>query len=152
MDKKTMSIVFAVAAMIILLNFMIKPLINRNAAVKIVQTVLTHWKTGDLPKVYDHWTIREAVPPIYDLTDFKILDKKYNKENKKLTAKITVSMDFRLDNVLPSGKTWLFKLEDTQYGWKIVDFYLEGLKVESGVQYDLRDKFGKEAPNEKLGL
>lgn len=144
MNKKTTLITVAAVSIILILNFVVKPILNNNAAVGVVKTVLNHWKLGDITKVYVYWLDNKSTPPIYDLLDYKIKDKEFSKKNGMKLAKVTVTMDFEMSNVLPSGRRWIFELNDTRYGWKIIELYPEGQKSDSSVVFDLRERFNKD--------
>jgi len=144
MNKKTTMIIVAAVSIIIILNFVMKPILHKNAAVGVVKTVLSHWRVGDITKVYDYWLEKKDVPPIYDLLSYKIKDKKFDTKDGMRRAKVIVTIDFEMSNVLPSGQRWIFELNDTPFGWKIIELYPEGQKSDSSVLFDLRERFNKD--------
>jgi hypothetical protein len=45
---------------------------RRQDAVKVVRTVLTHWKNGDLTLAMPYWKVPEDSPPIYALLAYEM--------------------------------------------------------------------------------
>ena len=121
MSKK--QIITAIAILTFLAAvFFLKSSLRRNDAVKTVKSVLTHWKSGDLTLAMPYWEAQENSPPVYDLLAYEIGEGEVVKRNGMYHAHVSAVLEFPQGNQFPSGKTWLFQLIKTRYGWKITDF------------------------------
>jgi hypothetical protein len=94
-------------------------------ALKIVQTVLTFWKNNDPIPAMSYWEEEIDSPPIYDLSSYEIGKKEFDKKDGLYRARMFVTLYFPEGNRFPSGREWLFELNKTRYGWKIVNFQLQ---------------------------
>lgn len=103
------------------INLLLVPYIHRREAIKIVNTVLNLWVEGDLPSAFDHWEDQQKTPPIYDLASFEINQKTFSKKDGIRQAQISATLTFPAGHTLPSGRKWVFELQKTPLGWKIVD-------------------------------
>lgn len=117
-------LIFLVVAIVISLNIFLKPYLHEREVINTVKTVLTHWQKGDIPSVYPFWQDPQKSPPIYGLASSEIKDKIFSEKDGISYAKISVILEFSQNNILPSGKEWVFELGKTKYGWKILDFQL----------------------------
>ena len=57
------------------------------------------------------------------MQNLHLSEKEFSKENKIDYVKFLVEINLSSENLLPSGKEWIFRFEDTKYGWKVVGFY-----------------------------
>jgi len=85
---------------------------------------LTHWENGNIPKAMSFWESKDHSPPVYDLLTYEIGKKIFGKKNGVYNALVAVTLYFPTNNRFPSGKEWVFELNKTRYGWKIIDFRL----------------------------
>ena len=123
MKKQWLPFIYIV--IFIFLSFVIiPPLLYYKETTQIAKSVLLDWKMGNLPDTYQYWEDPQKSPPIYGLTSYKIIKKKFSKINGIKQVGIIVNLDFSEDNVSPSGKLWTFLFKKTKFGWKIVDFNL----------------------------
>jgi hypothetical protein len=118
-------ILVAIAAIFLLYGLSaFKSTLRRHDAVKIVRTVLTHWKNSDLTLAMAYWEKESDSPPVYDLIAFEIGKGSVVKKDGTYTAQVSVDLNFPPGNQLPSEGKWTFSLTKTRYGWKITDFVL----------------------------
>jgi len=123
MNKKNRNIFISIIIVIILaINLILIPYLHRRTVNRIVDEVLTHWKTGDFLLAYNLWETEDKSPPVNGLSSFKITNRLFDKNKGRRHALITADLQFTRDNLLPSG-IWTFELSDTHIGWKITDFY-----------------------------
>lgn len=104
------------------LNFVFKPYLRRRDALRIVETVLTYWKNGDLTLAMPYWEKEINSPPVYGLITYEITGGKISKKDGIHSAEVTANLEFPLDNPSHSGKKWIFELNKTRYGWKITGY------------------------------
>jgi len=125
MNSKQQKILIAsIIGVLLLLQFGIRPLVRRRDAKKVITKVLTLWMNNDIAKSYDYWKDVKKSPPFYDVESFKIIDKKYFKQDGTRYAQFIVTLNFSENNVIPSGQNWVFILEDDAVSWQIIEFYL----------------------------
>jgi len=127
MNKK--SVIAAVVLVTFLATtFYLKTVLRRKDAVKTVNTILTHWKDGDLTLAMSYWKFPEESPPVYDLLSFEVGKGIVEKKDGVYQAYVPVKLEFPEGNQLPSGRKWSFRMAKTRYGWKITEFALSGDK------------------------
>ncbi len=115
---------FAVPAVILFVlgNLFLTPYLHRREVTRIVTTVLDGWKSGAILETFEYWEDPSNAPPAYSLLSYHITKKTLDKKERRRQAQIFVTLEFSADNVLPSGKEWVFELRQTKYGWKITNF------------------------------
>lgn len=123
MNRKT-AISIITFLCVLAFSVQIRSCLRQKDAVKTVRAVLTDWKNGNLILAMSYWTDETDSPPVYGLTGFEIGDLEINKTGGMYTALVTATLEFTPDNPMPSGKSWVFTLKKTRYGWKIFDFRL----------------------------
>lgn len=123
MNKRNI-ILFLSIVVLLSFNLVVRPYWQRKDAVKVVETVLAHWKKGDLTLAMRYWEKEKDSPPIYGLTAYKIGKGQLDKKSGMPHARIAVTLDFPPDSPFPSGKEWTFELNKTRYGWKVAAFRL----------------------------
>jgi len=121
--NKQIVVILSILITLIALKLAVQPYIQHRSANRVVKSVLNYWQSGDLLSAIDYWKDPQQTPPIYNLTSYEITKKEFSKENKTDYAKIYVDADFATEGLLPSGKEWVFRLEKTRYGWKIIGFH-----------------------------
>lgn len=122
--KKNNIVIVLIVITLLSLSFFAKPYFRRREAINVVNSVLKHWKNGDLTLAMSYWENKEESPPIYDLIAYKVGKGDVYKKDHVYSAHIIAVLDFPPNNPLPSKKEWVFKLNKTRYGWKITDFRL----------------------------
>ncbi|MCK5591748.1 MAG: hypothetical protein KAI72_07315 [Candidatus Pacebacteria bacterium] len=123
MAKRIILITVFVSALLFL-NFFGKSYLRRRNALQVMQTVLTYWENGDIPQAMSFWENENNSPPVYEILTYEIGKKTFGKEDGVYTAFIAVTIYFPTNNQFPTGKEWIFELNKTRYGWKIMDFRL----------------------------
>ena len=123
MVKKIMLIAVFIAALLFL-NFFGKSHFRREHALKVVHSVLTYWEDGNIPDAMSFWERKENSPPVDGLLTYEIGKKTFGKKDGVYNALVAVTLYFPTSNRFPSGKEWIFELNKTRYGWKIMDFRL----------------------------
>ncbi|MCK5083006.1 MAG: hypothetical protein KAR31_08895 [Candidatus Omnitrophica bacterium] len=121
MPKKIILIAAVIAAFLCLTLFG-KPYFRRKNALKVVESVLIHWTNDDVPTAMSFWEREYKSPPVYDLLSYEIGKKTFEQKDDIYTARISATLYFPTGNQMPSGKEWIFELNKTRYGWKIMDF------------------------------
>ncbi len=118
------ALLFAIPIIILLVfgNLFLTPYLHQREVTRIVSTVLDGWISGAIPETFQYWEDPNKAPPAYSLLSYQITKKTLDKEDDQRHAQIFVTLEFSTDNVLPSGKEWVFKLRQTKFGWKIADF------------------------------
>lgn len=111
-------IVVAFLVFILTVHFAVVPFLHKRQASRTVETILSLWQAGDLAPTFKYWKDEELSPPVYGVSSYKILDKKFSPEKK---AEFLVAVEFSEGNFLKSGR-WLFSLKHTNDGWKILSF------------------------------
>jgi len=107
------------------INFGLKPYLEKRTCERILVDVLERWKDGDLLKTFDYWANSDQSPPIYNLDSYKIKSKAIIRSAKnQKSIQFIVLLEFPKNNLMPSGKDWVFQMQKTRYGWKIVEFKL----------------------------
>jgi len=122
--NKQYFVIGLVFVVLLILSITIKPNLRQRDVTRIVETVLTHWENGDIPMAMSYWERAVDSPPVFGLTAYEINDGKVIKKNGIFSAQVTATLDFSPNNTFPSGKKWIFDLNKTRYGWKIIDFHL----------------------------
>jgi len=120
--KNKNSLIIGAVIFVVFVSFVVKPYLMKRTALNVVKKVLVHWKKGELTESFAFWLNQEQAPPVYSLMNYEIEDKKYDKKDGEFFGHIFVVLDFASNNVLPSGKTWIFEVKKTSLGWKITDF------------------------------
>ena len=115
---------FVIPAVILLVsgNLFLTPYLHRREVTRTVTAMLDGWASGAIPETFQYWEDPNNAPPAYSLASYKITKKVMNKEDGRRNARISVALEFSADNVLPSGKEWIFKLRQTKFGCKIESF------------------------------
>lgn len=126
MDKKYLKYIGGILAAILFLQFVIVPLISRQTAKRIVRATLSSWLIDDSAAAMKNFTDPNASPPVYGLKSYKIKSQKFTSVNGKPAATFFVELDFKSDNVFPSGKTWTCELTTDKGRWLIASFKLTG--------------------------
>ena len=122
--KNKKYVIGSVIAAFVLLNILLVPYLNKRSAIKSVKKVLTFWVEDNLIEPVEFWEDPEKSPPVYGLQSFKILNKRFYKKDGGYFAEIVVVLNLSQNTIMPSGKSWVFKLKNTSKRWKIVDFYI----------------------------
>ncbi len=117
-------LIFLIVVILISLNIFLKPYLYEREVLNTAKTILTAWQKGDIPSVYPFWQDPQKSPPIYGLVSSEIKDKIFSEKEDVSYAQIFVILKFSQDNILPSGREWVFEMVKTKYGWKILDFRL----------------------------
>jgi len=125
MNKTAIAIVLLIASLLVF-NIALQPYLHRRDALKIVNTVLGHWENDNLTLAMSYWDKEIDSPPVYGLIDYEIGKGEYNKKDGVYSADIAATLNFNLDNLLPTGEEWTFHLKKTHAGWKITGFRLSG--------------------------
>lgn len=107
-----------------LLFFGVRPALHKKEAVETVETILKNWKHNDFTYNHVYWLDLENVPPLYHLTDFTLVEKKFTDQHGEKKAFITTILEFEIDDIYPTGEKWEFELIDTSEGWKVNRFEL----------------------------
>ena len=123
MIKKIIPITVFISALLFL-SFFGKPYLRRKDALKVVHSVLSYWENGNLSEAMPFWERKDDFPPVYDLLTYEIGKKTFGKKDGVYNALVAVTLYFSPSNRFPSGKEWIFELNKTRYGWKIIDFRL----------------------------
>ena len=115
---------FVIPAVILLVSgsLFLTPYLHRREVTRTVTAVLDGWASGAIPETFQYWEDPNNAPPAYGLVAYKITKKVMDKEDGRRNARISAALEFSADNVLPSGKEWIFELRETKLGWKIKKF------------------------------
>ncbi len=124
MHKKAFFAILAVAVLLAL-NFAGKSHLRRRNSLKVVETVLNLWKNNDSVLAMSYWEKEINSPPIYSLLTYEIGKKEIDKKDALYHAYISATLYFPAGSRSPSGREWLFELNKTHHGWRIVDFRLQ---------------------------
>ncbi|GEM_PF-4477001 len=122
MRNKTLLFVIYAIILVVLGNLFLTPYLHQREVTRIVTTVLDGWTSGAIPETFQFWEDPNSAPPAYSLVSYRITQKNLTKEDDGRHAQISVTLEFSADNVLPSGKEWVFTLRETKLGWKIKSF------------------------------
>lgn len=122
MRDKALLFVIPVVILLVLGNLFLPPYLHRREATRIVTAVLNGWASGAIPETFQYWEDPHSAPPAYNLISYRINNKNFDKKDGRRHAQIFVTLEFSADNVLPSGKEWIFELRQTKLGWKIKGF------------------------------
>ena len=117
-------IILGAVTLTALINFVLIPTINRQRATRVVQNIFTLWIAEDYASPLKHFYEPEKSPPVYNLTSYEIKNLSMIKANGALTAKFSVILNFANGNVLPSGKLWLFELQQMGRHWMVLKYYV----------------------------
>ena len=117
-------IVSIIVVLVLSLNLFLAPHKHKQAAFKVVKTVLNEWQEGVITKAKDYWINPKKYPPVYGLNDWEILEHHFGKKDKIDFAYIFVKLDLSKESMMPTDKEWIFILNDTKTGWKISEFRL----------------------------
>ena len=104
--------------------FVLIPYLYRREAARTVQSVIKSWQTGDMSYAFNAWLDMQKSPPVYELVSAKITKSIFDKKDGARHALIYAILTFKPDNTLPSDKEWVFELNRTALGWKVINFYL----------------------------
>lgn len=108
----------------VLINFVLIPTINRQRATSIVKTILKLWIAEDYASPLKHFYDPQKSPPVYSLKSYEIKNLAMLKANGALTAKFSIILNFSNENVFPSGKIWLFELQQIGRHWMVMKYYI----------------------------
>ena len=120
--NKQVIVILSILITLAALKLAVQPYVRQRSANRAVESILNHWQSGDLLSAIDYWKDPQQSPPIYNLTSYKITKKEFSKENKTDYVKFYVDIDLDAKDLLSSAKKWIFRFENTRYGWKVVDF------------------------------
>ena len=122
MRDKALLFVIPVVILFVLGNLFLPPYLHRREVTKIVTAVLKGWESGAILETFQYWGDPSNAPPAYSLVSYQINRRALDKKDGRRHAQIFVTLEFSADNVLPSGKEWVFELQETKLGWKIEKF------------------------------
>ena len=117
-------IILGAAALIVLINFVLIPAINRQRATSVVKTIFKLWIAEDYASPLQHFYEPEKSPPIYNLKSYEIKNLSMLKVDGALTAKFSIILNFSSENIFPSGKLWLFELRQLGRHWMVMKYYI----------------------------
>jgi len=117
-------IIIGVVAAILLINFGLVPLINRQKGKAIVKRVFSFWVAKDNASGVAYFKDKTKFPPIYDLQSYTIETVKFEKVNGDLRGKFWLVLHFPQDNLLPDGKTWYCEIGKVSREWMILDLHI----------------------------
>ena len=117
-------IILGAVTLIVLINFVLIPTINRQRAANVVQTILKLWIAEDYASPLKHFYEPEKSPPVYGLQSYEIKNLSMIKANGALTAKFSIILNFANKNIFPSGKLWLFELQQLGRHWMVMKYYI----------------------------
>lgn len=126
MRVKNILIVVSVIALGVCANFFLTPYLHERETTRIVTAVLDGWASGAIPETFQYWEDPNNAPPAYSLLSYQINKKIFDEKNGRRRAQIFVALEFSPENILPSGKEWMFELRQTKAGWKIKNFSASG--------------------------
>ncbi len=124
MNKKILPVTAIIIALSLLI-FVGKPHLRRRNALNAVRTVLTHWENNDIPSAMAYWKKEQDSPPVNGLLNYEIRKREFSRKRGIYTAHISALLHFPKGTQLPSGREWVFELNKTRRGWKIIDFRLK---------------------------
>ena len=128
LDKYKKKIALGLLLIVLSWNFLLIPYLYRREAIRTVQSILKSWKTGNLLDAISAWENMQKSAPVYGLLSSHITKGIFdNKDGMRHAQNFTI-LEFTADNPMPSGKTWVFELNKTSLGWKVISFRL----VENG--------------------
>ena len=122
MRDKTILFGVPIVMLFVLGNLFLPPYLHRREVTKIVTAVLKGWESGAILETFQYWRDPNNAPPAYSLVSYQINKRILDKKDDRRHAQIFVTLEFSADNVLPSGKEWVFELRETKLGWKIEKF------------------------------
>ena len=122
MRGKILLFIIPVVILLVLGNLFLPPYLHRREVTKIVTAVLKGWENGAILETFQYWEDPNNAPPAYSLLSYRINKRTLDKKDGRRHAQIFVTLEFSADNVLPSGKEWVFELRETKSGWKIENF------------------------------
>lgn len=117
-------IILAAVTLVVLINFVLIPAINRQRATGIIKTILKLWIAEDYASPLKHFLEPEKSPPVYNLQSYTIKNLSMIKADSALTAKFSIILNFSEENVFPSGKLWLFELRQIGRHWMVTKYYI----------------------------
>ncbi len=122
MRDKALLFAIPVVILFVLGNLFLTPYLREREVTGIITTVLDGWESGAIPETFQYWEDPNNAPPAYSLVSYQITKKVIEKDANERRGQIFVVLEFSADNVLPSGKEWVFKMRQTRLGWKIGSF------------------------------
>jgi hypothetical protein len=129
-NTKVILSIFLVSVFV-LLNFGLKPYLQKKEAVTTAREILDLWVEGNLMASSVYWEEKQDYPPLYGITSYELTDIEYYKKDKTLFAKISARLRFTSNNIYADRKNWVFVLERKIRSWKVVDFYCESPSSET---------------------
>ena len=124
MIKKNLPIIILIIAVLVII-FVGKPHVRRRNALNVVRSVLAYWQKGDLPSAMAYWEKEQDSPPVSSLLNYEITEKEFSRERNIYIARISAVLNFPEGSQFPSKREWIFELNKTRRGWKIVGFHLK---------------------------
>jgi hypothetical protein len=124
MDKKYLQYAGGVLAAILFLQFVIIPFISRQTARRTINNTLNSWLAEDSAAAMKNFVEPNASPPVYGLKAYKIKSQKFYSVNGKPAAQFLIELDFKTDNVFPSGKVWTCEMTTDKGRWLASSFKL----------------------------
>ncbi len=122
MRDKTILFVVPIVILLVLGNIFLPPYLHQREVTRTVTAVLDGWAGGASLEAFQYWQDPNSAPPAYNLVSYRINKKTLGKEKNQRHAQVFVTLEFSADNVLPSGKEWIFELRETKLGWRITNF------------------------------
>lgn len=112
-----------VIAVLLVLNFKVKPQMKRQGAIKTVNEVLDLWVGGNIMASAVYWEKQQEFPPLYGIKSYTITEKDFYKKDSILYAKISASLEFSQGNLYANKNAWTFILKKNVGSWKVENFY-----------------------------
>jgi hypothetical protein len=123
-------VIAGVLLLIFLIEVVGKPFLVHRDAKKTVLNILNNWERGgDVLKSIEYWEDPDLYRPFYGVTGFRFMKSKIYKDNNRKQAFFTIKIFFSDDNIYPSGSNWIFKMVETEFGWRVHDFYSIGKEL-----------------------
>ncbi|MFC1510251.1 hypothetical protein ACFL49_01150 [Candidatus Omnitrophota bacterium] len=115
--------VLLIFGLLFFLDLNVKKNMREKEVTQLVVEILDDWKSGDLTRPMEKWEDFKSYPPINNLLSYDISRVRFFKDqDKHLQAQFLVRLDFPLNGPLPTGKRWIFKLNNSNYKWKVSYF------------------------------
>lgn len=122
--KKTYIIIAVVLVLLLSIKAALKPGLEKKEVTKMVSSILVGWEDQNFSIAQNLWhkdKITE-IPPIYNLLSHQIDEVNLYTEEKFSLANATVTLDFGVNDIFPSGRQWKFQLKDFKTGWRVMNF------------------------------
>ncbi|MCD4781708.1 MAG: hypothetical protein K8S27_14360 [Candidatus Omnitrophica bacterium] len=123
-------VIAGIIILILFIEIIGKPFFIHRDAKKTILSILNNWEGGgDVLKSIEYWEDPDLYRPFYGVTGYRFLKSKIYKLKNRKHAYFTIVIFFSDDNIYPSGSNWIFKLIETEFGWRVHDFYTIGNKL-----------------------